>query len=285
MNIVFRLVLRTQDMTNKGISADNIVHRVEELFSNQIKVVYGAAGDKTIAYFYFSSEFTFNIPSHRKTAIKVQMGFNLYANIEAFIEEYLMSTFIISQFVNLTNVKVREMKQVYASNVGGHLMAATKTIYYIEAEGINLQDLYQVNVIDPVRTFCNDINTVFTYCGLMESRNRLVDTINYSFSTLKLMIANYTLIADVMTEKGRPSKINVNGLKEREDDDYLLYASYKHPVDFLTEGAMNGVVNNLDSPDSSIMMGQVPKLGTLFNKIILNPAFSGVEEIIEEDML
>lgn len=282
MNLVFRLVLQTSKMTDKGITPDNIIHKIEELFNDQIKIIYGIESE-TIMYFYFSKEFTFNIPSVKKSA-KKNFSHDLFANIKAFIE-YLINNFIISQFVDLINVKVKELKQTHIKYEADYPIIESKTIYYIEAEGTNLRDLYLVNVVDSTRTFCNDINLMYYQYGLMEARNRIVDTINFSFLTLKLMITNYTMIADTIVEKGILSKINVNGIKDREKDNYLLYASYKHPVDFITEGAFNGANNKLSAPDTSIMMGQLPRIGTLYNKLIINPDFAETQEVNELDML
>jgi DNA-directed RNA polymerase II subunit RPB1 len=286
-NFVFRLVLKTSKMLDKGITPDNIIYKFEELFAENIKVIYGKSGADTIIYLHFSKEFTFGIPNDKKNiAKKIPIKTDLFQAIKSFMQ-YLNERFIISQFTDLTNVKVREMKYSYAKNLSSNKFLAieTKTIYYIEANGINLRDLYLVNVIDPIRSFCNDINTMNYQCGLIEARNRIIDSINYSFLTLKLMVANYALIADVICEKGKLSKINVNGIKDREDNDYLLYASYKHPIDFITEGAVNNIYNDLSSPDSSIMMGQVPKLGTLYNKVIINPDYLANQSKEEEDVL
>jgi hypothetical protein len=154
-----------------------------------------------------------------------------------------------------------------------------------EADGINLSDIYLINVVDKTRTFCNNIQEMFKYGGFMESRCRIIDLLNTLFANeLGLLITNYTMVADIMMELGSPNGLTVSGLSNREFGDPLVVAAYKNPLDSFCDAATNSIDNKLTSPTSGLIAGQVIDFGTKYNKIIRNPDFVSTVGS-EEDVL
>lgn len=275
-NFVFRLVVDKTKMLTKHIEIGNLIVNLESEFANGFKCAFRELPDQYIIYMFFGESFTFDLPG-RKTK---SLGSKFMARMESFAR-YIKDTFVINDFHDLTNVKVKEMKR--NSMVDGLMI--TKTIYYVEADGINISDICLINVVDKTRTFCNNVQEIYKYYGYMEARARIIDILNSLFKDeLGLLITNYAMVADIMMELGYPNGLTVSGLAKREVNDALLVAAYKNPFDALCDAATNGVFNKLTSPTAGLIMGQIMKVGSKYNTVIKNPDYD-VIEATDEDIL
>lgn len=279
LHYCFRFELNNEMLKKKTISIDNILMKIEKEFNNKIRILYYFKAEILIIYMFFDKGFNFIPPDQsdkKNKTITKKIVYN-------FLNDYILKKFNISRFDNLTNSKVRSVTKAYYEENDGFVEFKTKKIFYIEADGLNLVDLYTINIIDPYRSFCNDMNMMFYYYGYNETRTRIIDMISYAFSTLSLLKTNYILIADTIMEKGYPTKINLNGLIDREKDDYLLRGSYKSPNDQFSEAAINNVTSKIQSPNSNMIIGQTPNIGSKYNKIIFNKNFISDKKIYQEE--
>jgi DNA-directed RNA polymerase II subunit RPB1 len=264
-NFVFRMVLNSKKMLSKNVNIENMFEKLDTLFNKEICCAYRSTESEYIVYMYFEKTFAFDVLDKKS---KQQSG-KMMAKIVGF-GEYLRDSFIINSFDNLKNVKVRSQKRSILDS--GKL--SETVIYYIEADGINLRDIYLINVVDKTRTFCNNIQEVYKYCGFVDARNRIIDILNSIFKpSLDMMITNYLLIADLMMELGLPTGLTVSGLSKREENDCIVTAAYKNPLDSLCDAAINGTTTKIISPSSSLVMGQMPKMGSLYNMLMRNPDY------------
>jgi hypothetical protein len=275
-NFVFRIVMDKTKMLSKGVGVTNTIIRLEETFSG-LRCAYREENNNYIIYMFFDEQFGFDLPSKKGKGKGKLIDFMLKMEIFA---KYIKDGFVINDTKDLTNVEVKSMKRNYSN--GGIL--ETRDIYYVEADGINLSDIYLLNVVDKTRTFCNNVQEMFKYCGYLEARMRIIDLLNSLFmNELGLLVTNYTMVADIMMELGKPAGLNVSSLAEREVDDPLVVAAYKNPLDPLCDAATNSIYNKMTSPTAGLITGQVIGFGTGFNKVIRNPEF--VSEVKSEDDL
>ena len=277
-NFVFRITMEKQKMLSKGVGISNTIAKLEEVFSPGLRCGFRVTQDEYIIYILFDDRFAFNLPTKKSKGRGKAVSF--MSRMEAFAN-YIKNDFIINDIKDLTNVEVRSLKRNYIKDG----LLETKEIYYVEANGINLADVYLLNVVDKTRTFCNNIQEVFKYGGFMETRCRIVDLLNTLFGNeLGLLITNYTMVADIMMELGSPNGITPAGLSNREINDPLVVAAYKNPLNPLCDAATNAINNKLTSPTAGLIAGQVINFGTRYNKVIRNPEFTEAVKS-EEDIL
>lgn len=276
-NFVFRMLVDKTKLLNKHIEIGNLISNLESTFAYEFRCAYRETEDRYIIYMFFSDKFNFELPGRKVKSVNDKF----MTKMETFAT-YIKESFIINDFHDLSNVKVREMNR----NVIVDSEMVTKKIYYIEADGINIADVCLINVVDKSRTFCNNIQEMYKYYGFVEARNRIIDTLNSLFKDeLGLLITNYVMVADIMMELGYPNGLTVAGLSKREINDLLLVAAYKHPLNTLCKAATNNVYNKITSPTAGLIVGQVINFGSRYNKIIKNPEFDVDEIINEEDIL
>ena len=276
LNVLFRLVLDKSQMDSKFVKIENIISKFNNLFGDNIICVYGNNNNDIILHLYFVSGFDFSESgkSKNKSIIEKIYDFGIY----------LINDLIINEFEELINIKIENTFK-YKLDKKGNL--EKKKIYYLRASGINLKDTYLINVVDPVRSTCNNVNEIFKLCGYLETRNRIIDILNVTLESLGLAITNYIFVADLIMKLEIPSPLAPIGVNLREGDNILLHASFKDPIVALSLGALNCVENSVISSSSALIMGQVPQIGTLYNKVIYNNDY--IEKISEsvsiEDML
>jgi DNA-directed RNA polymerase II subunit RPB1 len=275
-NFYYRIIMLKDKMISKNVDINMFIDKINDMFNGEISCVYYTNGDKYILYMLLSREFNFEVQD-RKNRTRSDDALNRAVEFA----RYLNNSFIINDFKDLNNVKVIPLKRSIIKDG----VVEKRTIYYIEAEGINLQDIYLINVVDKSRTFCNNISTMYQYCGYLEARNRIVDILNGIFTaSLDLMVTNYIMVADIMMELGRPVGLTVSGLSERESNDRIITAAYKNPTDSFLSAATDGLSNIISSPSSSLIMGQMPRMGSYYNYLIRNPEFK-IEMDDVEDIL
>lgn len=273
-NFYYRIVMLKDKMISKNVDINMFINKINDMFNGEISCAYYTSGDKYILYMLLSKEFNFEVQDRKGRSRNEDM---LTKAVE--FARYLNNSFIINDFKDLNNVKVVSLKRSILKDG----LITKRTIYYIEAEGINLQDICLINVVDKSRTFCNNIQEMYRYCGYIEARNRIVDILNSIFTaSLDLMVTNYIMVADIMMELGRPVGLTVSGLSEREVNDRILTAAYKNPTDSLVNAATDGLANIISSPSTSLIMGQMPKMGSYYNRLIRNPDFKPEVENIED---
>lgn len=261
-NLKFRFLLDYKKMKAKFVSPEKIIMKINNIFGNDVKCIYGVSGSEIVMHMYFDISFNFKVKKTKSKELPIM------ESIELFIE-FLRKKMIINEFDNLLNIKIKSMDKFAYDGTN----VRKRKIYYLEATGINLESLYLINVVDKVRSTCNSIQEIYRLSGFMEARDRIIDILYSTFISLDLAVTNYIVVADLMMEAGFPTSLTPIGLNIREPDNVLLKASYKNPLAWLAIGALNCMNNSIISLSASLMVGQVPKVGTTYNDIILNPEY------------
>jgi DNA-directed RNA polymerase II subunit RPB1 len=274
-NFYYRMIMLKDKMLSKNVDINMFINKINNLFDD-ISCAYYSKEDKYILYMFINKGFSFKNPGKKNKS----RDDDLLERATEFAK-YLYDKFIINDFEDLNNVKVLSLTR----NIMKDDKLEKQTIYYVEADGINLEDIYCINVVDTSRTFCNNIQEIYKYCGFLETRNKIIDILNGIFTaSLDLMVTNYVMIADIMMELGKPTGLTVSGLAERETKDKIITAAYKHPMVSFVEAATNGLINNINSPSACLIMGQVPEMGSYYNRVVRNPDFK-IEADNVEDIL
>jgi len=135
---------------------------------------------------------------------------------------------------------------------------------WLTFEGINLRAVQHLPecTIDSRRIRSNSTVDILETFGVEAARQNIVNEIRGVFGHYGIEV-NYRhlyLISDHMTQGGGYKAFNRTGMYQNASP--LLQMSYETTMQFLTMACTENVKDHMASPASSIVVGQVPKVGT-----------------------
>jgi DNA-directed RNA polymerase II subunit RPB1 len=81
------------------------------------------------------------------------------------------------------------------------------------------------------------------------------------------------IYADEMTRQGIPTSIEAGGLKTREGANVLLRVGFSFPLATLEEASVNSMVDDITGITAPLLVGSVPRHGTLYNPFQIDIEF------------
>eukprot|EP00604_Paraphysomonas_vestita_P000433 CAMPEP_0174825868 /NCGR_PEP_ID=MMETSP1107-20130205/43200_1 /TAXON_ID=36770 /ORGANISM="Paraphysomonas vestita, Strain GFlagA" /LENGTH=435 /DNA_ID=CAMNT_0016057931 /DNA_START=867 /DNA_END=2174 /DNA_ORIENTATION=+ len=136
--------------------------------------------------------------------------------------------------------------------------------YAIQTEGVNFEAAWNLSDlvadINNIRT--NDIWRVLCTYGVEAARQSIVSEISGVFGVYGINVnpRHLSLIADFMTRNG--SYVPMNRMAMMDCPSRFLQMSFETTATFLTQAALEGGVETLESPSARIVTGGVPRIGT-----------------------
>ncbi len=261
--IVFRYTLDTYKMMSKNITVIQLAARIESKLNGMCYCMYSESGETL--HVYFNSQFEFNYQDAKKSKKII----STWDKIITF--GYLFNKgFIVNDFSGISGVEVKSRNKTFIKPDGS---IGKKQIFFIQTNGINMKDVLLINVVDKYRTSCSHVVETFEYQGMLASRDKFISEVSNTFITLKLAHNNYNFPANVMFERGYPANLAEKGQKIREPHDALLHSAFKNPINALRFASVNNIHNNMSSPSSNLMFGQIMNIGTAYNEIVFNEKF------------
>jgi DNA-directed RNA polymerase II subunit RPB1 len=145
--------------------------------------------------------------------------------------------------------------------------------HIIRTQGTNLTDIVNHTAVDISRTQSNSIMEIQELYGIDAARMKLIQCLR-EMSGVDINIKHYTLIADTLTYNGYVSNIERGGIIESNPDNALLAMSYSHPIQCITDAAINGEESMVHTNiSSSLLMGTTPDIGSNYNSVVMNERF------------
>ncbi|KAG4071920.1 hypothetical protein HA402_006081 [Bradysia odoriphaga] len=135
--------------------------------------------------------------------------------------------------------------------------------WMLETDGTALLPVLNEKDVDTTRTHSNDICEIFQVLGIEAVRKSIEKEINavLQFYGLYVNYRHLSLLCDVMTAKGHLMAISRNGIN-KQDVGPLMRCSFEKSVDVLMESSAYSENDPLRGVSESIILGQVPKIGT-----------------------
>jgi DNA-directed RNA polymerase II subunit RPB1 len=135
--------------------------------------------------------------------------------------------------------------------------------FVISADGINLQEIAQLNGIDLINTRCNDIVTIYETYGVEAARAAFIRefTLAIESSGGRSNYQHITILADAITHMGGLIAVNRHGAN-RLDTDPFSRASFEKTVEQLLSAAVFGESDHIRSVSARIMVGSLINGGT-----------------------
>ncbi len=172
----------------------------------------------------------------------------------------------VDDIVNTSVVKT--IRNVVAAD--GSIVRADD-IWSIQANGSNLRGIMMVPGVDKYSVHTDAIQEMARVFGIEAARQKVIVSMRSIIDSCNHR--HYLTYADEMTFTGRVTSIESSGVKTRESSNVLLRTGFSSPLTTLEEAAVNNSVDAVTGITAPLLVGNVPHLGTLYNKIFVNKEF------------
>lgn len=176
-------------------------------------------------------------------------------------QEMIINKYKIKGLANITesNNVVAE-KYIHFDKEGNK---EEKERYVIVTEGINLEEMSQINGINLKESYCNDIVMIYETYGVEAARTAFIREFNISLDSSG-GYSNYqhiALLADAVTHMGGLIPVNRHGANKLDTDPFSR-ASFEKTVEQLLAAAIFGESDHIRSVSARIMVGNLINGGT-----------------------
>lgn len=155
----------------------------------------------------------------------------------------------------------------------------------IQTDGSNLYGVLTSPMrkhIDVNRIQSDSIVETYRMFGIEAARALIIKELHQLVSITN--IRHLMIYADEMCSSGAITSIERGGLRARQIDNILLRIAHASPNESLVYGAINMITAPVDGVSPQLIVGAVPKVGTNYNKLIVNEKFVRDNAVSNEDM-
>jgi hypothetical protein len=138
-----------------------------------------------------------------------------------------------------------------------------KEEYILETDGSNLETLLTHPMVEPTKTYSNDIHETCQILGIEAAVDVLFQEINQviSFDGTYVDHRHIMLVVNAMTHKGSIVAMTRHGAN-KTNTGFLLKSSFEKPIEILLDSAIYSKVDHLQGPTETIIMGKRSNIGT-----------------------
>lgn len=210
-------------------------------------------------------------PEFKRAKIVITIHLNLDTN-KTKLNKILMLSLVEAI---LQKVLIRSVKGINKSYViERQIKGSNSKEKVIQTEGINFEECYNNDeIFDLNRIETNNINDMMKHYGIEAARYCIVKEVRGVFDVYGIEVdyRHLSLVADFMTQNGTYKPFNRIGMQDSNSP--FLKASFETSTAFLSDSCIRQDFDNNTTPSSSIVLGQIPKIGTgvfdLFNESII----------------
>lgn len=166
-----------------------------------------------------------------------------------------------------TYPKIKQLsnKFLYEVNIKGY-KNVTKCVMngeHIETMGIDFDNVLTNERVDPSKTSCNDVITVYNVLGIEAARTVLLNEITkvIEFDGSYVDYRHISMLIDTMTYKGNLMAITRHGIN-RTETGVLMRCSFEETVNIITDAATYAEYDAVKGVTEHIIMGKTAKVGT-----------------------
>jgi DNA-directed RNA polymerase II subunit RPB1 len=159
---------------------------------------------------------------------------------------------------------------------------ATETVYFIFTDGTNLEYILENPYIEQETVQSDSIIETYEIFDIMAARQKIINEMKHQIEGPNTR--HYDIYANEMTYSGVVTSIDRYGSAKR-DSLLMVRVSDSSPINVLTEGAVNGIMDNLNSISGPVMFGKNPEIGDLYNTFIVDEEFVRSQYKSSEDLI
>jgi DNA-directed RNA polymerase subunit A" len=151
----------------------------------------------------------------------------------------------------------------------------------VQTAGINMRKTLRLDKVDETRTMCNDLFEFKKVFGIEGVRNLILNELQDTLDEqgMAVDVRWLMLIADIMTKDGEINGATRYGICGSKDS-VLARAAFEETKKHLTQAAIHGEIDPLNSIVENIILGQVIPVGTGQLELSAKPS-KAPEEVLE----
>ncbi|KAG7392674.1 DNA-directed RNA polymerase I subunit RPA1 [Phytophthora pseudosyringae] len=133
----------------------------------------------------------------------------------------------------------------------------------VQTEGLNFQEIWGFDdILDVNNLATNDVYQVLQTYGVEAARANISKQIMDVFGVYGISVdpRHLSLLADYMTAHGGYMPLNRMGMNNKGSS--LQQITFETSMKFMSQAALGGLVDKLESPSARIVLGQPPRVGT-----------------------
>lgn len=270
-----RFVISKTQLILKSLSLEYIVKKLRQT-TKDIYFVYNSEQSKVIHISAFISPRSLSKDHSLNTVIQI-VDELLAKNIRG-IEGILTTSVKKRNVVKFIEDKPKEVEEYYIVTSGSNIVGCLTYAY----ETINNPNITSYVTIDPDNIQTDNITEIERMYGIEATRTKIINEMRNIIGDL--FHTYYLIYADEMTFTGEYTAISKGGLTRREPNP-LLGMAYEAPVGTLEKVVFNRDLVPVTGISGPLMMGTVPKIGTMFNQCIVDVDFVKKNKKSIEDVL
>lgn len=161
---------------------------------------------------------------------------------------------------------------LYASRID-ETGAVVKVVgkYCIKTTGTNLIGVMCVPGVDPYKITTDAIQEMASVFGVEAGRRSVI--FNMKDIVGSIDHRHILMFADEMSYNGKITSVERGGVKSRESSNILLRMGFSAPMATIEEAAINAAEDTISGITAPLLVGAMPKYGTLYNQFHVNEKF------------
>lgn len=269
INWCIRFELDLDSMITKNINMGSIIYALNANFPDIYLVYNHEFDDPIVIRCYFSNTL---FKKAKYVDDDVMDG----------IAQKIMNV-VIRGVSGIISARVKSRNRVFIDVDGA---VKDRQTYYIETNGTNLSRILDLtNYFQVTRCQTDSIQETEEIWGLEAARHKIMT----EFITLidgKIMPQHLRMFSDEMCAQGKViSLIGDAGMAKRERANWLLRIAYSAPKRNMTSAAYNGSDCPIYGISGPLLVGQNPRIGSLFYRYIVDEKFTVKNALSKDDIV
>jgi hypothetical protein len=261
-----RFAINKPNLILKNMSMETLVMVLQNMHPDMYFVYSQENALTTILRGYFRSSF------FRDVSVK---------SIREFVEGTLFKTTIRG----VPGIRSAKVVSAFRHVVAADGALERKEHFAITTLGTNIAGAALTPGVNPLLVHTDAVQETARIFGIEAARHKIamelracMDSCNYR---------HYMTYANEMTYTGHVTSIEAGGLKSREASNVLLRMGFSIPMRPLEEATTNCMTDTINGITGQLLVGSVPRVGTLYNDTLVDVDFAikntkGVEDIISQ---
>lgn len=146
-----------------------------------------------------------------------------------------------------------------------------KGVWGISTVGTNLAGVLCMEGVDVYNVHTNCVQEMFDVFGVDAAYHTLIIGLRETVASCNYI--HYTIYASEMTSTGRPTSVEAVGLRTRAGTNVFQLMGANAPMTALEMAANKCMTDNMNGITAPLLVGSIPKHGTLYNKFIVDTQF------------
>jgi len=248
-----RIVLNKTTLILKNMSLEFMVTRLREAFPH-IFIMYTPenAGQIIMRIYMHPGMFRASVGLSDVKTVKDSIKGTIIRGVEGII--------------NASVVKIIRNRINTDGSISHH-----EGVWGITTIGTNLRGIMYNRFVDRLHVRTDAMQECYRMFGIEATRPLIAAELNGLVDVCDRR--HCSVYADEMTRQGNPTSIESGGLKSREGSNILLRIGFSSPLATLEEASVNSMVDEITGITAPLLVGSVPRHGTLYNSFQVDANF------------